>query len=131
MGFDRRDFDLVVFADQFHVGVRRHGPAAKLAMRWSVIAEFVGIVGQPASVMRGDHRRCQAEKPLIVLCRFPEPALTAGTGAKASRCGVGASITRALSPMCEAARTGSYGVSSGALIASCLTRWLGSAAMRK
>jgi hypothetical protein len=25
--------------------------------------------------MRGDHRRCQAEKPLIVLFRFPEPAL--------------------------------------------------------
>ena len=27
--------------------------------------------------MRGDHRRCQAEKPLIVLFRFPEPALDA------------------------------------------------------
>ena len=26
--------------------------------------------------MRGDHRRCQAEKPLIVLSKFPEPALT-------------------------------------------------------
>jgi hypothetical protein len=25
--------------------------------------------------MRADHRRCQAEKPLIVLSRFPEPAL--------------------------------------------------------
>jgi len=28
------------------------------------------------SPVRGDYRRCQAEIPLIVLCRFPGPALT-------------------------------------------------------
>jgi len=28
IGFDRRDFDLVVFADQFQAGVRRHSAAA-------------------------------------------------------------------------------------------------------
>src|SRR5450631_1327842 len=50
MGFNRRDFDLVVFADQLHVGARRHGPATELAMRWSVIAEFVWIVGEPTIV---------------------------------------------------------------------------------
>jgi hypothetical protein len=27
------------------------------------------------SPVRGDYRRCQAEIPLIVLCRFPGPAL--------------------------------------------------------
>jgi DNA invertase Pin-like site-specific DNA recombinase len=27
------------------------------------------------SPVHGDHRRCQAEIPLIVLCRFPEPVL--------------------------------------------------------
>src|SRR6516225_3426518 len=27
------------------------------------------------SPVHGDYRRCQAEIPLIVLCRFPEPAL--------------------------------------------------------
>jgi hypothetical protein len=27
------------------------------------------------SPVHGDHRRCQAEIPLIVLFRFPEPAL--------------------------------------------------------
>jgi hypothetical protein len=27
------------------------------------------------SPVRGDYRRCQAETPLIVLCRFPGPAL--------------------------------------------------------
>jgi hypothetical protein len=28
-----------------------------------------------ASPVHSDYRRCQAEIPLIVLCRFPEPAL--------------------------------------------------------
>jgi hypothetical protein len=28
------------------------------------------------SPVRGDYRRCQAETPLIVLCRFPGPALS-------------------------------------------------------
>jgi hypothetical protein len=32
------------------ISVRRHSAAAQLAMRWSVIAEFVGIVGQSAIV---------------------------------------------------------------------------------
>jgi hypothetical protein len=43
---DRRDLDLVVFADQFHVGVDRDGPAASCATGWSVVAELVGIVGK-------------------------------------------------------------------------------------
>jgi hypothetical protein len=30
------------------------------------------------SPVHGDYRRCQAEIPLIVLCRFPGPALYAG-----------------------------------------------------
>lgn len=50
VGGDRRDFDFVVFADQLHIGVRRHGAAAKFAMGWSVIADFVGIVGEPPIV---------------------------------------------------------------------------------
>jgi hypothetical protein len=28
------------------------------------------------SPVRGNYRRCQAETPLIVLCRFPGPALS-------------------------------------------------------
>jgi hypothetical protein len=30
------------------------------------------------SPVHGDHRRCQADIPLIVLCRFPEPVLRTG-----------------------------------------------------
>jgi hypothetical protein len=29
------------------------------------------------SPVHGDYRRCQAEIPLIILCRFPGPALSA------------------------------------------------------
>src|SRR5512136_69170 len=50
VGLDRWDLDLIVFTDQFHLGVRRHSPAAELAMRRSVIAEFVGIVGETTIV---------------------------------------------------------------------------------
>jgi hypothetical protein len=61
MRLDRRDLDLVIFADQLHVGARRHSPAAELAMPRSMIAEFVGIVGQPTVVrlmpVLGPHRR--------------------------------------------------------------------------
>src|SRR5882757_8374357 len=32
------------------------------------------------SPVHGDYRRCQAETPLIVLFRFPGPALTSWTG---------------------------------------------------
>jgi hypothetical protein len=32
------------------------------------------------SPVHGDYRRCQAEIPLIVLCRFPGPALIAASG---------------------------------------------------
>src|SRR3569832_2223342 len=35
------------------------------------------------SPVRGDYRRCQAEIPPIVLCRFPEPAQS---GRSSSRC---------------------------------------------
>jgi hypothetical protein len=34
------------------------------------------------SPVHGDYRRLQAEIPLIVLCRFPGPALFAGTPGK-------------------------------------------------
>jgi hypothetical protein len=37
------------------------------------------------SPVHGDHRRCQAEIPLIVLCRFPEPVLIS---AKVIFCGL-------------------------------------------
>ena len=50
MRLDRRDLDLVIFADQLHVGVRRKSPAALRAAGWFVIADFVGIVGQPTVV---------------------------------------------------------------------------------
>jgi hypothetical protein len=33
-----------------------------------------------ASPVHSDYRRCQAEIPLIVLCRFPEPALASVGG---------------------------------------------------
>jgi hypothetical protein len=42
------------------------------------------------SPVHGDHRRCQAEIPLIVLCRFPEPVLSS------LRLCVDASFARAL-----------------------------------
>ena len=50
IGLDRRYLDLVIFADQFHVGVGRHGPAALPAMGWLVVFELIGIVGQPTIV---------------------------------------------------------------------------------
>jgi hypothetical protein len=48
--FDRRKLDLVIFANQFHVRVRQHRPAASVATSWSMVAELVGIVGQPMIV---------------------------------------------------------------------------------
>jgi hypothetical protein len=39
------------------------------------------------SPVHGDYRRCQAEIPLIVLCRFPGPALPADP--QVSRYGLG------------------------------------------
>ena len=50
IGFDRRDLDLVVFADQFPLGVRRESPAALLAKARHVVAKLIGIVRQPAVV---------------------------------------------------------------------------------
>ena len=47
---DRRDFDLVVFADQVLPGVRRESQAAPLANVRHVIAKFVRIVRQPTVV---------------------------------------------------------------------------------
>ena len=47
---DRRDFDLVVFADQVLPGVRRESQAAPLANARHVIAKFVRIVRQPTVV---------------------------------------------------------------------------------
>jgi len=46
IGFDRRDLDLVVFADQFPLGVGRESSAALLANARHMVAEFVGVVGQ-------------------------------------------------------------------------------------
>ena len=40
----------LLFADQLHIGVRRKSPSALRAAGWFVIAEFVGIVGQPTIV---------------------------------------------------------------------------------
>ena len=45
---DRRDLDFVIFADQFHFGLRRDGPATLRAAGWPMVAEFVGVAGQPA-----------------------------------------------------------------------------------
>ena len=50
IGFDRRDLDLVVFADQVPLGVRRESSAALLANARHVVAKFVGIVRQPTVV---------------------------------------------------------------------------------
>jgi hypothetical protein len=50
IGFDRWDLDLVVFADQFPLGVQRESSAARLANARHVVAKFVGIVRQPAVV---------------------------------------------------------------------------------
>jgi hypothetical protein len=50
IGFDRRDLDLVVFADQFPLGVGRESSATLLANARHMVAEFVGIVGQPPIV---------------------------------------------------------------------------------
>ena len=50
IGLDRRYLDLVVFPDQFHLGVGRHRPAAELAMSWPVVVELIGIVRQPTIV---------------------------------------------------------------------------------
>jgi hypothetical protein len=36
------------------------------------------------SPVHGDYRRCQAEIPLIVLFRFPEPALSAAASSKSA-----------------------------------------------
>src|SRR5580692_5474250 len=36
------------------------------------------------SPVHGDYRRCQAEIPLIILCRFPRPALTIGSATSAA-----------------------------------------------
>jgi hypothetical protein len=40
------------------------------------------------SPVHGDYRRCQAETPLIVLFRFPEPALTHGSAYEANSDGL-------------------------------------------
>ena len=50
IGLDRRDLDLVVFADQFPLGVRRNRPAARFANARRVVAEFIGIVRKPTVV---------------------------------------------------------------------------------
>ena len=47
MRLDWRYLDLVVFADQLPIGVRRKGPATKLAMGWHMVAKGVGIVRKP------------------------------------------------------------------------------------
>jgi len=50
IGFDRRDLDLVVFADQVLLGVRRKSFAALLANARHVVEKFVGIVRKPPVV---------------------------------------------------------------------------------
>ena len=51
IGLDRRDLDLVVFADQLRAGSRAKQPAARLANARRVVSKLVGIVRQPP-VMR-------------------------------------------------------------------------------
>jgi len=50
IGFDRRDLDLVVFANQVPLGVRRKSFAALFANARHVVAKFVGIIRQPPVV---------------------------------------------------------------------------------
>jgi hypothetical protein len=50
MRVDRRDLDLVVFADQFFIGVERKGPATLLASARHVVTKLIGIVRQPTVV---------------------------------------------------------------------------------
>src|SRR5271165_3330454 len=50
IGFDRRDLDLVVFADQVRLGVQRKSFAALLANARHVVAKFVRIVRKPTVV---------------------------------------------------------------------------------
>ena len=50
IGFDRRDLDLVVFADQFPLGLGRESYPALLTNTRHMVAEFVGVIGQPPSV---------------------------------------------------------------------------------
>src|SRR5258708_18519880 len=48
------------------------------------------------SPVHGDYRRCQAETPLIVLFRFPEPALIVVPLVRLRSCGVARSTSSAL-----------------------------------
>ena len=52
IGFDRRDLDLVVFADQFPRGVRRESSCELLAYARRVVAKlaYIGIVRKPTVV---------------------------------------------------------------------------------
>jgi hypothetical protein len=45
------------------------------------------------SPVHGDHRRCPAEIPLIVLCRFPEPVLAIEMAAGVTQAPAGRSRT--------------------------------------
>lgn len=50
IGRNRRYLDLIVFANQFHVGVGCKAPAAALAQLRLVVTKLIGIVRQPPAM---------------------------------------------------------------------------------
>src|SRR5450755_641387 len=71
---DRRYLDLIVFADQFPVGVGRKSFTALLASARHVVAKLIGIVRQPAVVRLMPQLRPARTRVLALFLSCPSTA---------------------------------------------------------